>query len=171
MSINMKKLFSTIVTFSLVTSMYLFSTYPANASFFEAGDETVEYENKSESENLVNSKKKSDMTYKQMMQRMGQAYIMIQNGVIHKNKQLIRDGINMIQNHPAPKEKPWTIVKKDDTKAFKATLVSYNDTLHQSSDKITDTLLTNNWIDINEAVYNLSNNCVSCHNIWKDNLK
>jgi hypothetical protein len=117
---------------------------------------------------LVASKQKSDMTYKQMMQRMGEAYNMIQRGIINQNKELVKMGAWMIDNHPAPKEKPWTIVKKDDKKAFKQTLLSFNDLLHEGTFNINEALKKDDWLEVNKEAYNLSNHCISCHSMWKE---
>jgi hypothetical protein len=124
-------------------------------------------------EQLVASKKKSDMTYRQMMQRMGAAYTMIQTGVINQNKALVRLGTSLIEHHPAPKEKPWTIVKPKDRSAFKQTLLSYDKLLHQSAAAIEADLQNGNsdWSAVNQKVFELSNHCISCHAVWKNNLK
>ena len=120
-------------------------------------------------EKLVASKKRSDMTYKQLMQRMGVAYEMMQNGVINQNKELVRLGASMIKNHPAPKYKPWTIVKQENQMRFKQTLLAYDKLLHASVDDIEKSLqdVKNDWSGVNKSVYALSNNCVSCHSVWK----
>lgn len=124
-------------------------------------------------EQLVASKKKSNMTYKQMMQRMGEAYKMIQTGVINQNKELVYLGASLIENHPAPKEKPWSIVKQKDTTAFKQTLLAYDKLLHQSAEDIENDLKSekSDWTSINKKVFELSNHCISCHAVWKNNLK
>ncbi len=122
-------------------------------------------------ENLVASKQKSDMSYKQMMQRMGEAYKMMQTGIVNQNKELVKMGTWMIDNHPAPKEKPWTIVKDKDKGNFKKTLLSYDKLLHSSSQNINNALNNNDWVEINQKVFELSNHCISCHSVWKNNLK
>ena len=130
--------------------------------------ENTSFEN---AQSLVDSKAKSDMTYKQIMQRMGEAYNLIQRGLINENKELIKIGATMIDKHPAPKEKPWTIVKKTDQKAFKQTLLSYNDLLHESAYRINGALNKNDWHLVHQEINILSGHCVSCHSSWKNNLK
>jgi len=124
-------------------------------------------------EKLVAHKQKSDMSYKQMMQRMGEAYHMIQTGIINQNKALVTLGASLIQNHPAPKNKPWSIVKKEDVAAFKQTLLAYDKLLHEGTRKLQKSVKTKtpNWSLVNENAFALSNHCVSCHAMWKENLK
>jgi nickel/cobalt transporter (NicO) family protein len=125
----------------------------------------------SDANSLVASKQKSDMTYKQMMQRMGEAYNMMQRGIINQNKELVKTGAWMIDNHPAPKEKPWSIVKKENRKDFKQSLLTFNELLHESASKINNSLKQDDWFEINKEVHNLSNHCILCHSMWKENLK
>lgn len=119
-------------------------------------------------EELVASKEKSDMTYKQMMQRMGEAYNLMHRGILHQNKELVRLGVWMIDNHPAPKEKPWGIMKQQEQKAFKETLISYNKLLHTGAANINEALKKGDWHEINKGVFGMSNSCISCHQVWKD---
>ncbi len=165
---NLKRVFATAGIVSvLVGSNMLFAEEPA---FLSHSHGNINYE-LSSAEKLVQSKEKSDMTYKQMMQRMGEAYKMMQSGVINENRELVKLGAWMIQNHPAPKDKPWSIVKEEDVEDFKQTLISYDEILHKSVAEIDDSLEYNDWILINQKVYDMSNHCVSCHNSWKNNLK
>ena len=172
----MKGIILTFATISILAGVNLFLTQDANAVMLPPKISGIEdhqhphidntqIEN---AEDLVASKNKSDMTYKQIMQRMGEAYNMMQRGIINQNKELIRHGAWMIDNHPAPKEKPWFIVKKEDQKAFKLTLLSYNDLLHDGSYHINIALKQNDWEKINQEVYNLSHHCISCHSMWKN---
>ena len=125
----------------------------------------------SRADKLVQSKEKSDMTYKQLMQHMDEAYRMMQSGIMNQNTELVKRGAWMIQNHPAPKNKPWSIVKNEDIEVFKETLIAYDDLLHKSAKDIDEILKKKDWTLINEKAYEMSNHCVSCHNVWKDNLK
>ena len=113
------------------------------------------------------------MTYKQMMQRMGEAFKMIQTGIFNENRELVRLGAFLIENHPAPKEKPWSIVKQKDKTAFKKTLLAYDKLLHQSAEDIENDLNStkSDWASINKKVFELSNHCISCYAVWKNNLK
>jgi ABC-type nickel/cobalt efflux system permease component RcnA/cytochrome c556 len=120
---------------------------------------------------LVQSKKQSDMTYKQMMQQMGEAYLLMQKGLLMQDSKMVKQGASMIDNHPAPKEKPWSIVKKEDQASFKQTLIAYNDLLHEGAHAITQAITTKDWVEIQSSIHALSAHCVSCHSAWKDNLK
>lgn len=57
-------------------------------------------------EALVASKRPADTTYRDLMQILGRSLNWIQDGVLLQNKQLIREGSNVIVNHPAPRHKP-----------------------------------------------------------------
>jgi ABC-type nickel/cobalt efflux system permease component RcnA len=165
---NLKRVFASIGTVSvLVGGNMLFAKEP---SFLLHSHAHINY-NITKADKLVQSKTKSDMTYKQMMQRMGEAYKMMQSGIINQNKELVKIGAWMIQNHPAPKEKPWSIVKEEDVESFKETLLSYDSLLHQSAQEIGEALKYNDWVEINEKVFEMSNHCISCHSAWKNNLK
>lgn len=168
---NLRRVFTT-ASVILVGSNVLFAKEPMFFTHSHPHSDIITQQNNiSNVDQLLQSKQKSDMTYKQMMQRMGKAYEMMQSGVINQNKELVRIGASMIQNHPAPNHKPWTIVKDSDKISFKQTLLSYDKMLHSSAHDIEESLLSDNWAVINEKVYNMSNHCVSCHYLWKNNLK
>ena len=118
---------------------------------------------------LLATKRKSNITYKQMMTQMGEAYKMIQTGVLTQNKELIALGCNIIQNHPAPKTKPWLIMPKNLQEDFKQTLISYDKILHKNTNNIVQNL-DKDFTTINQKVYNLSNSCISCHSYWQDKV-
>jgi len=62
-------------------------------------------------EQLVASKKKADMSYRQLMATMGIGSTMMHEGILRENKQMVKSGANLILHHPAPKHKPWSIMK------------------------------------------------------------
>lgn len=173
---NIRRVFATIGTVSVIVGTNMLFTGHSHAVMIEPqikGLENhphphisnIEMDN---AESLVASKAKSDMTYKQMMQRMGEAYNMMQRGILNQNKELVKLGAWMIDNHPAPKEKPWLIMEKGDQKAFKQTLISYNELLHKGTEKINEAIKKDDWYEINKEVFELSNSCISCHQIWKN---
>lgn len=175
---NIRKVFATVGIISVIVGTNMLLTPHSHAVMIEPQIEGLihahphqEIEKHNDAEHLVASKTKSDMTYKQMMQRMGEAYKMMQTGIINQNKELVKMGSWMIDNHPAPKEKPWSIVKDIDKESFKKTLMSYNELLHKSAKDINDALKKDDWIEINTQVYELSKHCISCHSVWKNNLK
>lgn len=176
---NVKRVFATVGVISVIVGGTMIVTPHSHAIMVEPNIHGLHGHSHSHLENsefnnaqsLVDSKKKSDMTYKQIMQRMGEAYSMIQRGLINENKELIKLGATIIDKHPAPKEKPWTIVKDEDQNAFKQTLLSYNNLLHTSAYNINKALQKNNWGKVHEEINILSGHCVSCHSSWKNNLK
>jgi len=176
---NVRRVFATVGIISVLVGGSMLFTPHSHAVTIEPTIEglnkhshphlkNTEFDN---AQNLVDSKIKSDMTYKQIMQRMGEAYNMMQRGLINENKELVKLGAMMIDNHPAPKEKPWTIVKTKNQKVFKQTLLSYNKLLHTSAYNINDALKNNDWNNVHERINTLSGHCVSCHTSWKNNLK
>lgn len=173
---NVRRVFATVGTISIFIGVNMLFTGHSHAVMVAPtieglGEHAHPHMNETKIDNaqeLVASKQKSDMTYKQMMQRMGEAYNMMQRGIINQNKELVKMGVWMIDNHPAPKQKPWSIVKKEEQKAFKQTLISYNELLHEGSFHINEALNTNDWYKINSAVHKLSNHCISCHSMWKE---
>ena len=125
----------------------------------------------SDIDKLVQDKEKSTLTYKQIMQQFSEGYLMLQEGVVNQDKLPIRIGLDMILNHPSPSYKPWVIVKDQDKEGFKETLLYYDQQLYNTGKDIEQSLDTNNWIQINKRICNLSKLCVNCHITWKDNLK
>lgn len=175
---NVRRVFATVGTISLLVGANMFLNGHSHAVMLPpviSGMKNHNHPHVSEittqnADDLVASKQKSDMTYKQMMERMGEAYNMMQRGVINQNKELVKLGAWMIDNHPAPKEKPWMIVKQEDRKAFKQTLLSYNELLHEGAFNVNEALKKGDWYEINKEVYNLSNQCISCHSMWKNKI-
>jgi ABC-type nickel/cobalt efflux system permease component RcnA len=176
---NIRKVFTTVGIISVIVGANMLFTPHSHAVIIEPNIQGIENHSHphplngelNNADALVQSKAKSDMTYKQMMQRMGEAYKMMQTGIINQNKELVKMGIWMIDNHPAPKEKPWSIVKEKDKESFKKTLIAYNNLLHSSSNTINKSLNSDDWVEINKKVFELSNHCLSCHHLWKNNLK
>ena len=117
---------------------------------------------------LLASKRKSNMSYKQMMIQMGEGFKMIQTGLLTQNKELIKLGCNIIQNHPAPKTKPWLIMPKESQEEFKKTLIAYDKILHSNVSKIEKSLEKGDFSDINQNIFELSNSCISCHSVWQE---
>jgi len=119
---------------------------------------------------LVKSKVKADITYKEMMAGMGQSIKMIQQGILTQNKHLVKTGVHLIDSHPAPNHKPWSIMPKVNQDSFKKTLLSYDKLLHGATSEILEALNENDWIKVNEKTYLLSTHCVSCHATWKNKV-
>lgn len=122
-------------------------------------------------EELVASKEKADMTYRQLMEIMGGASIMIHEGIIRQNQQMVRTGANIILNHPAPKHKPWTIMEKPDQEGFKQSLLSFDQILDAHAARVAEEARKGNWIEASGAAHELTNSCIACHAAWKDKAK
>lgn len=121
-------------------------------------------------EALVEGKQKMDMTYKEMMQIMGRSASMIYEGILLQNSQMVKDGALAISGHKAPKHKPWLIVEKSKQKAFKEMLLIYDQELHKGADAILETVTQKDWHKTNQAFSSLTENCITCHESWRDQV-
>lgn len=111
------------------------------------------------------------MTYRQLMEIMGAASAMIQEGIVRQNPEMTTTGVGMILNHPAPRHKPWTIVAGPDQEEFKKTLLSYDQVLDAEATRVATGAAAGNWLEANQAAYALTNACISCHLAWKDRVE
>lgn len=118
-------------------------------------------------EALVKSKIKADMTYQEMMQIMNTSAMKIYNGIILENKVMVRDGAQAIENHRAPNHKPWFIMPHSKQEAFKEMLLIYDKKLHESADDIITALEKDDWMHVNQAFSQMTQNCIACHSAWK----
>ena len=122
-------------------------------------------------EKLVSSMKKADMTYRQLMEVMGNSYIMMHEGILRENKQMVEVGANFILTHPAPNHKPWTIMKEEDQEGFKQSLLTFDKILENHSIEIVEAAKNENWMDANKASHDLMNSCLACHTMWRNKVK
>ncbi len=121
-------------------------------------------------EELVASKEGVDMTYKQLMQIMGESSSMIHKGILNKNKMMVEVGANFILGHPAPNHRPWLIMREEDQESFQRTLLSYSQVLDVQALAIVEAARDENWIQVNRAAHRLTSSCISCHTVWKDKV-
>ena len=122
-------------------------------------------------EQLVASKTKADMTYKQLMATMGSGSSMMHEGILRENKQMVKSGADLILHHPAPKHKPWSIMKKEDQADFKKSLLAYDKILDMHTENIVAATDKKEWSDAATAANELMHSCISCHAIWKNRVK
>ncbi len=120
---------------------------------------------------LLASKKKADMTYRQLMEIMGSASSMIHQGILRENKQMVKTGANIILNHPAPNHKPWSIMQKSDQKEFKKSLMSYNKVLDSNAERVAKEAGMGKWRDASKSAHELSISCAACHSSWRNKVK
>ena len=121
-------------------------------------------------DDLVASMQKEDITYAQLMSGMGMAYESIQNGIVSMNKLLVDRGIYFIRTHPAPKQKPWVIMERENQEGFKAMLVYYDKKMDEDVAVIEKAVTHKDWIKAYEGVTELGNSCISCHITYKDKV-
>jgi len=173
---NIRGVFTTVGVISVLVGTNMLLTPHSHAVMFQPQivgledhqhphQEIEKYKN---AEDLVQSRQKEDITYAQMMTGMGEALVMIQKGILTQNPLLVQNGVYLIDNHPAPNHKPWSIFPKDQQSNFKETLLSYDILLHKATSEIIESLDKKDWIEINKKTFRLSNHCVSCHSIWQN---
>lgn len=117
---NVRRVFATAGVISIVVGSSMFFSPHSHANTIETttnhGHQHTAIDNAND---LVASKDKSDMTYKQIMQRMGEAYKLMQTGIINENKELVKMGAWMIDNHPAPKTNLGVLFQNKNKKILK----------------------------------------------------
>lgn len=120
---------------------------------------------------LIQTMKKEDITYAQLMSGMAMAINNIQTGIISQNKMLVDRGIDFIRTHPAPKKKPWVIMAKKDREAFKASLLHFDKKMDDDVLAIEKSVMKKDWGEAMNGLNTFQNTCISCHISWKDEVK
>lgn len=120
-----------------------------------------------DAEALVASKRPADMNYRDLMQILGRALTWMQDGILLENKQLVREGVNVIVNHPAPRHKPWTIMETVDQEGFKQTLMHYDKVLDTNANAVASAAEKMDWLQASTSLAELRAACVSCHIQWR----
>lgn len=141
--------------FMLICASFIFSS-------LHAAEQTAEQ--------LVASKPKADMNYRQLMEIMGNSSSMIHEGILKENKQMVKTGANFILTHPAPNHKPWSIMKKEDQSDFKKSLLAFDKILDKHTENVVASADKENWSEANDAAHELTNACISCHILWKNKV-
>jgi hypothetical protein len=118
-------------------------------------------------EALVASKRPADMSYRDLMQILGRALNWIQDGILLQNKQLVREGVAVIVNHPAPRHKPWTIMEAADQESFKQALLAYDKIFDAKANTVAAAAEKSEWLEASAALAELQTACVSCHTQWQ----
>jgi len=112
-------------------------------------------------EELVRSMTKADMTYRQLMQMMGESLSLITQGILSENKQMVERGTDFLLTHPAPRHKPWSIMPKEAQSEFKAALVTYDKVLENYSMQINAAVKKDKWLLANQNLHDLNSSCLS----------
>lgn len=116
---------------------------------------------------LVAGKRQADMSFRELMQILGRGLGWVQDGVLLQNKQLVREGVNVIVNHPAPRNKPWTIMDPANQDEFKQVLMTYDKTLDAKANAVASATEKSDWLGASASLAELQATCVSCHTLWK----
>ena len=118
-------------------------------------------------DDVYNSRVRSDLSYKQVMEMLVTGSSLIHKGILHQNSIMVNKGADLISEHYSPYHEPWIIFAKKDQEAFKKMLIAYNDVLHDSADAISLSAEDNKWQDAAKQASNLTSTCISCHTAWK----
>lgn len=158
-----------------LTILFLGGILLAGSYFAIAEEKAAEPQEKTsvgaQADQLVASKVKADMSYRQLMEILGEAYGMIQTGIIRQNQQMVKSGADIILNHPAPNHQPWTIMEVTDQDAFKQSLLDYDKILDEHAGAAAAEAAKGNWPGANKAAFDLSSSCIACHSMWKNKVK
>ena len=122
-------------------------------------------------ETLVESMRKADMTYRELMEVMGKSSAMMHEGILRQNKQMVEVGANFIFTHPAPKSPPWNVMPVSDQTAFKSSLVAFDEILDTHTKSIVEAAKKAEWSEAANASNALTNACIACHAMWKDKAR
>lgn len=124
-----------------------------------------------DAEALVAGKEKADMTYRQLMEIMGEASSMMHKGVLRQNKQMVKEAADIILTHPAPNHKPWTIMAEEDQAGFKQTLLAYDKLLDTKTNQVVEDADQEAWMKASNSLNDLNAICISCHATWQAKAK
>lgn len=122
-------------------------------------------------EDLVAGMERADMTYRQLMEVMGGASGMMHEGILRQNPQMVKSGAEVILTHPAPSHKPWSIMPQEKQAGFKSSLVSFDKLLDQYTEATAKAAAQKDWLKASQSLQELNMACVSCHAMWKDEVK
>lgn len=117
-------------------------------------------------EAMVASMRIANISYRDLMNMFSHALAEMQDGMIRHNPELVKQGANVVFTHPAPKDKPWTIMAKEDQEGFKQTLLAYDKVLDVFTEEIVASAEKNDWQAGIEAVGKLQGACIACHQEW-----
>ncbi|SCZ67877.1 hypothetical protein [Thiohalomonas denitrificans] len=132
---------------------------------------TLSHAQGKDAEALVAGKQKADMTYLQLMEIMGEASSMMHKGVLRQNKQMVKEGADIILTHPAPNHKPWTIMAEEDQAGFKKSLLAYDQLLDTKAGKVVEDADQGAWTKASNSLNDLNATCLSCHAMWQEKVK
>lgn len=122
-------------------------------------------------EAMVASMRIANISYRDLMNMFSHALAEMQDGMIRHNPELVKQGANVVFTHPAPKDKPWAIMAKEDQEGFKQALLAYDKVLDVFTGEIVASAEKQDWHAGIEAVGNLQNACIACHQEWLHKAK
>ena len=122
-------------------------------------------------DDLIASKKKADMTYRELMNILARASSMMHEGILRENKQMVRSGADIILRHPAPKHAPWSIMPEAEQKDFKDSLLAFNSTLDENAALAAQEAEAGNWFEAARASQDMMDVCMACHATWRARVR
>ncbi len=114
---------------------------------------------------------KADMSYRQLMELLGEASAMIHLAILRENKQMVKQAAIIITGHPAPLQPPWLIVPQADQADFKATLMAFDPLLDRHAEAIASHAEKGDWPAAAQALSELNATCIGCHAIWRQRVQ
>lgn len=122
-------------------------------------------------EAMVASMRIANISYRDLMNMFSHALAEMQDGMIRHNAELVKQGANVVFTHPAPKDKPWTIMAKGDQEGFKQALLAYDKVLDIFTEEAVTAAEKHDWQAGIDAVGRLQGACISCHQEWLHKAK
>ncbi len=155
---------------NILIILLIFIGFSISCSQKKAGENLItnkDLQSKRTAEELVASKNTSVMSYKQLMNILNSGSVMVHQGIIIENKQMVIEGAGLILNHAAPKEKPWFIMRESDQESFKNSLLSYDIVLDNYAKKLVEEANNEDWLKASKTAHELMNSCIVCHSLWR----
>lgn len=118
-------------------------------------------------DDVLANKRKADITFAELMHIMHQATGMIFDGILFENRELVRTGANLLENHPAPSKGPGVAIIPSQREAFKNVMPSYDALFHGAVDRIEAAADKGNWQEAYAGYRDITDACVTCHAAWR----
>lgn len=118
-------------------------------------------------DDVLARKRKADITFAELMQIMHQATGMIFDGILYENRELLRTGTSLLENHPAPAKGPGVAIIPERREAFKNVMPTYDELFHGAVDRIEAAAEKGNWQEAYAGYREITDACVTCHAAWR----
>lgn len=113
------------------------------------------------------AKKESELTMMQVMHDLAFQLNRVEFGIMTQNRRMIEEGASAIANHPMPKGGIKPYLKKN-AEQIKAVIPAMDANIHGTATQIAKNAAAAPMKDL-QALYSvMSENCVSCHSVFRD---